>query len=272
MTEQIRPPEAVVSALRSSGFPFQTAIAHAVAASPGWRVTASEYPWQGPGGETHFLDLVATNGTIYLTIECKKTRKEAFTFLRPLGGPVATTGLVHTFRCLHVQHFGDSNRTEVFCEDWALDPRSTVSEFCVVSTTQSGKDQRLLERDAGLLIRATDVFAHEIRKKGGQLPTACLVVPVIVTNAPIYTARYKPSAVSLETGEFTSPPTDVTNPACARFQKQFTSDSIQDLGDRTVFVVNALSFVEFLGIVGAAPMSDSSEKTRVMFQRLKDLR
>ena len=38
-------------------------------------------------------------------------------------------------------------------------PKSLSCEFCVVSTSVSGKDQRLLERDASLLIRATDRFA-----------------------------------------------------------------------------------------------------------------
>jgi hypothetical protein len=59
-----------------------------------------------------------------------------------------------------------------------------------------------------------------------------LIVPVIVTNAPIYTARYDASAVSLEGGEFTTAPDDVTAPPFVRFQKRFASGSVSDLGDR----------------------------------------
>lgn len=273
MTTAVTPPSAVVGALQSSGFPFQTAVTHAIGASArfGWRLEASELPWRAPDGETHFLDIVATNGAIYLTIECKKTRKETFTFLRPLGE--LPSGIVDSFRCLRVQHMsGSTNRLEVFCEDWSLSPRSTISEFCVVSTSESGTDQRLLERDAGLLIQATDDFAHRVKARGGQVPTECLVVPVIVTNAPIYTARYKPADVSLESGEFSVVPNDVTNPECARLHKRFTSGSIQDLGERTVFVVNAPSFSEFLTLVAAAPEQPTGHGTRVMFQRPKDLR
>lgn len=266
MIAKVKPPEAVVRALQNSGFPFQTAVAHAVEAAPQWRVLSSEYPWQTANGETHFLDLVATNDVIYLTIECKKTRKETLTFLRPLGGQ--NTGLVTEFRCLRALNVKDSSRRiEIFCEDWELSPRSNVSEFCVVSTSDSGKDQRLLERDAGLLIRATDAFTYDLRRETRALPTACLIIPVIVTNAPVYTARYDPSAVSLDSGEFTAVPEDVTKPECVRFQKGFPSDAIQDLGDRTVFVVNALSFHEFLSLVAAAPGQSIEKASGVMLQR-----
>src|SRR5262249_1962630 len=83
MAKKVTPPAAVVAALHSSGFPFQTAVRREIeAAAPGGRrVEATEYSWQTADGETHFLDLVATNGVIHLTIECKKTRKEILTFL-----------------------------------------------------------------------------------------------------------------------------------------------------------------------------------------------
>ena len=74
-------PESVLAALQSSGFPFQTAVAHVINPSVGWALHASEYPWQTSGGDGQFLDIVATNGVLFLTIECKKTRKEILTFL-----------------------------------------------------------------------------------------------------------------------------------------------------------------------------------------------
>jgi hypothetical protein len=272
MTEIVKPPPAVVAALRSSGFPFQTAVAHAVEAAPGWRIHASEYPWQRDD-ETHFLDLVATNGVFYLTIECKKTRKEILTFLRPLRGPVGpTTGLVGEFRCLRACNTDDSTQPiGIVCETWQLSPRSNLSEFCVVATSDSGKDQRLLERDAGLLIHATDAFAQSLVRPGRELPLAALVIPVIVTNAPIYTARYRPNSVSLESGEFETSPDDVTKPECVRFQKSFPSDAESaDLGNRTVFVVNALSIIEFLSLIGPQP-GETRGTTPVKFQWYRDL-
>ena len=202
-------PDAVRASLQNSGFPFQTAVTHAVAAKAreGWAVYASEFPWQSLDGETRFLDLVAAlNASFYLAIECKRTRKEIFTFLRPVG--LSDTGPVERFRCLHAEQVQDSTkRLEVFCEEWALHPRSTESEFCVVSTSDSGKDQRLLERDAGLLVNAADALADTLR--GRFVPdmdapaiVSQLVLPVIVTNAPLYSARYRPTDISLESGQF----------------------------------------------------------------------
>lgn len=254
-----RVPESVLAALQSSGFPFQTAVAHVISMA-GWSVCESEYPWQTSGGDSQFLDLVATNGTLFLTIECKKTRKEILTFLRPLGHPhTGTTGVVKEFRCLRASQIQDSTRRlEIYCEEWAVEPESTRSEFCVVSTSQSGRDQRLLERDAGLVVRATDAFAHGRRKRfrpdrDPSPDAACLFLPVIVTNAPLYTVRFKPTDVSLESGEFSELPQEVETAPYVRFRKAFTPDGGPDLGDRSVFIVNAASFAEFLGLVAIAP-------------------
>src|SRR5215831_2666135 len=91
-------PETVLAAIQSSGFPFQTAVAHVINPSIGWTVRASEYPWHSQDDGAQFLDIVAGNKTLFLTIECKKTRKEILTFLRPLS--LANTGQVEHFRCL----------------------------------------------------------------------------------------------------------------------------------------------------------------------------
>ena len=250
-------PEAVRASLQSSGFPFQTAVAHVVNPSLGWTLHASEYPWHGQEDDPHFLDIVATNGTIFLTIECMKTRKEILTFLRPLS--LANTGEVDQFRCLRAKQIADATkRVELFCEEWAVNPRSTCSEFCVVSTSDSGKDQRLLEKDARVLVQATDAFAEDYRERvrpdqGPSPSSTCLFLPVIVTNAPIYTARYKPTDISLESGEFFVPPTDILAVRWVRFRRAFTSVVQADLGDRSVFVVQAMFFRDFLRDIQPAP-------------------
>lgn len=251
-------PAAVLAALQSSGFPFQTAVAYVIPAVAGWSVYASEYPWRTSAGDYQFLDLVATNRNLFLTIECKKTRKEILTFLRPLGH--SHTGQLEQFRCLRSGQLRDSTgRLELFCEEWALHPRSTSSEFCVVSTSDSGRDRRLLERDAGLVVRATDAFAHDLptrfRQDHDGSPSATrLFIPVIVTNAPIYTARYGPSEVSLESGEFAVPPEEVESAPYVRFRKAFMSDGGPNLGDRSVFIVNGVAFAEFLELIATSPV------------------
>jgi len=268
--EQKVAPPAVIAALRASGFPFQTAVAHAVRTTSGWSVHASEYPWQDPAGTDQFLDLVITNGKCFLTVECKKTTKEMLTFLRPLGH--LHTGELAELRCLNAVQIQDSTkRLEIYCEGWALWPQSFQSEFCVVSTSQSGRDQRLLERDARLLIRATEAFAHDYKerfepKRDAPLPSSLLFVPVIVTNAPMYSARYKPTEVPLDTGEFAVPPEEIERVPWVRFRKAFTSEGGRDLGDRTIFVVSALEFSEFLNLLELAP-SQPGERGRVHLQR-----
>lgn len=267
-------PKSVLVALQGSGFPFQTAVAHVIRESAGWSVHKSEYPWRTMGGDDQFLDLVATNGRLFLTIECKKTRKEILTFLRPLGH--SETGKLLAFRCLYAEQIQDATkRLEVFCAEWALYPQTTSSEFCVVSTSESGRDQRLLERDASLIVRATDTFAHDFRNnfKPDRDPSpspAGLFLPVIVTNAPIYTARYSPTEVSLDSGEFSTPPEEVEEAPSVRFCKAFASDGGPDLGDRSVFIVHAPSFGEFLKLVAIAP-NQPSDKTQVHFYRRSKL-
>jgi hypothetical protein len=135
--------------------------------------------------------------------------------------------------------------------EWTIAPRSAESKFCVVSTSASGKDGRMLEREAGRVVRATDAFAVRARD-GASVGVSmagrrvALFLPVIVTNAPLSVARYAPSAVSLDTGEFAERPTGIESVAWVRFRKTFTSAGGFDLGERTVFVVNAASLHEFM--------------------------
>lgn len=265
-------PETVFTALQSSGFPFQTAVADVIGAA-GWSVYASEYPWRTSTGDYQFLDLVARKVNLFLTIECKKTRKEKLTFLRPLG--LSHTGRLEEFRCLRTEQLRDATgRLELFCEEWALLPSTIGSKFCVVSTDDSGRDQRLLERDAGLVVRATDAFAHEFPERfrsdvDGSSSATRLFVPVIVTNAPLYTARYRPSEVSLQTGEFSVPPKEVESVPYVRFRKAFMSDRATNLGDRSVFIVNAGALAEFLDLVEPSPTQPEDRAQARVFSQAR---
>jgi hypothetical protein len=172
-----------------------------------------------------------------------------------------TTGLTTTFRCLRALNINDTGRrVEVMCEDWQVFPRSHTSEFCVA--TNADPRDRLLERDAGELVQASDAFALSLKQPKKEMGEATLIIPVIVTSAPIYTARYDPSFVSLESGEFVKPPAEITQPPCVRFHKTFPSDSSFDLGSRTVFVVTADALGVFLSNVQPVPMGQQSEERR----------
>ncbi len=256
---------AVNGALLSSGFPFQTAIAQVIRAEPDWEVAAEEWSWQDADGSNQFVDIVARHERLALVVECKKTNKEIFTFLNPNDG----SGLrkeVERARCVYTSQIQDSTRRlEVFAGEWGLSPESEESMFCVVSTSTSGRDQRLLERDAQKVVGGTDAYANSRRagSGGGGAVADCPFVPVIVTNAPLFSATYEPGQVSLETGEFSQLP-NVAAVRWMRFRKSFRPYNGFDLGDRTVFVVNAGALTDFLRVLGQLVEGPKGDRGRVL--------
>jgi len=211
----------------------------------GWTVHRTEYPWQAAGDkEARFLDLIAAKDGFFLAVECKK-RGDVLTFLRPVG--VAPSGRsVKRFTCLHIERQPAAYMgVAVYPEEWMLRPESTESEFCVVA-----KEREPLEADAAFVVRAADVFADCIRvdeKQRDGIPIdSHLVLPVIVTNAPLYSVRYQPSEVSFDTGEFVEPPREIEREQWVRFRKSFTVDPRFEIPERSVFVVNASCFRDFL--------------------------
>lgn len=239
-------PSAVSGALLASGFPFQTAVARIVKSADGWRILAEEVPWRDIGGEDRFLDIVAVKHRFVVPIECKKTQKEFLTFLQPDD----TDHDVNRARCIYLTQIQDSTkRMELFCGDWMLIPKSSESRFCVVATSSSGKDQRLLERDAQQLIRGTDAYARRFKAdfKVEQIPESDRpFVPIIVTNAELFVAQYSSTDVSVETGQFQTPlPATVQPVPWVRFRKAFSASG-KDVGDRTLFVVRASELATWL--------------------------
>ncbi len=248
---------AIINALLASGFPFQTAISDSVRQMPNCRVEAEEFPWRDGNGADHFLDLVIVN--FIVTIECKKTQKEIFTFLQP---STSTQEHVIRARCLYLHQINDSSkRLELSCGDWEIRPRSIESVFCVVSTSDSGKDQRLLEKDAQLLVGGTDAYGRFLKPEAQNelgKPDR-VIIPVIATNAKLFKADYNPNDVSLETGQMPKvPPPDISPVKCVRFRKAFSAAS-RDVGDRTVFVIAAASLRDFLNNLEYIPLAPSPQ-------------
>ncbi len=239
-------PQALINALLASGFPFQTAVAQVVRQCRAYRLVGEEVAWRDDTGTDQFLDLVAQRGHVVLPIECKKTQKEMLTFLRP--SPADRD--VNRTRCVYLTQIQDSTRrSALFCSDWQLMPKSAESGFCVVSTSASGKDQRMLERDVQQLVRGTNAYAQRYKhdRNANVAWQDTLIVPLLVTNAKLFVAEYDPADVSLDTGQFAMPlPAKVLPARWVRFRKAFTSAG-KDVGDRTVFVIAAPAFPEFLG-------------------------
>ncbi len=240
-------PAPVSAALQASGFPFQTAIEHVIRKTHEWGVLGIEFPWRDSADGDQFLDLVAGSGRFVAGVECKKTQKEKLTFLLPQGTKAVT---VDRARLLYASQIRDSTRRwELFCSTWRVAPASYESAFCVVSTSESGKDQRMLERDVGRLILGTDAYARYAAKRlavSSADEPGRPYVPVLVTNAPLFVARYEPTEVCLDTGEFSTPPKDIAAVHWVRFRKSFPSHGGRDLGERTTFIVTAARLAQFL--------------------------
>lgn len=231
----------VLSALKRSGFPFQTRVRHEVEAQArdGWKILASEHPWRDPEGRTQFVDLITYCDRLVLLIECKRVQDKTMTFLRPVH-PLSA-GMVPDF-----SGCSSMNATISYHANLPLPPRSYVSEFCVSANNQ-GNPERLLEQDARLLVLACEDFAER-----GMRPhlhwlakQELFLIPVIVTTGPLYTTSYHPTQVSLETGIFTNLDLDAIEAVqWVRFHKTLTAEGYD--GPRTVFVVNATALGEFL--------------------------
>jgi len=242
-------PEPVLESLLRSGFPFQTAVAQMIRGAAGWSLIEEEFPWRDDEGRDCFVDLVARCDILKtLVVECKKTDKDALTFLLPTA-----SGDVHEVRaawCVHLSQVMDSTRrVELFSGMCEFDPRSWDSMFCVVSTSRQGKDTRLLERDAQALVRGTDSYAlhdkRHISSPADGEPDR-IYVPALVTNAPLYVAKYDPASVDLKSGELPRHTADVSPADWVRFSKSFTLTRGCHLGARTVFVVHAEALGRFL--------------------------
>jgi hypothetical protein len=104
----------------------------------------------------------------------------------------------------------------------------------------------MLEREAALLMGGTDTFDSAIPNTYVDPRRSLLILPIIVTNAKLFSTRYKPGEVSLETGEFPNSPSELEEERWIRFSKSFTASSARDVGDRSIFVVRAVNLADFL--------------------------
>jgi hypothetical protein len=235
----------VIAALQRSGFPLQTRVEHEIRSQTphGWVVLVSEYPWLDHDRKEQFIDLIAGCRSFVFVIECKKAQDRSLTFLRPVGE--GTTGLVSAVTCWHLEINPASRSGELMesglRDDIDLAPPSYRSEFCV-ATDRKGGDQRLLEQDARPLVYAAEKVLGFPRE---HLPNRTFIVPLLITTAQLYTLRYQPTEVSLETGEFSPLDRGSIEPiSWIRFHKTLTAG----MGGRarTVLVVNAAALPDFL--------------------------
>jgi hypothetical protein len=243
--DQSKIPDGLYEALLASGFPFQTAIEEIARRDSTVVVEATEWPWRDETADC-FLDLVISRMFLHLVIECKKTSKDKWVFLRP-----RSTDETVQSRCAYMSRIPEiPTEFQVFCADTAIGPGSPQSEFCVAMTSASGGDRRLLEKDAQKLVRGTNAFArnYALDRQNRSYETSGfhdVFLPVIVTNAELFVADYDPKSIDLETGQFvTRDAAAIRRASFVRFRKCFTSG--HDLEPRTVLVVTAPAFPKIL--------------------------
>jgi hypothetical protein len=242
-----RVPEEVYKSLRKGGFPFQTRVAYAFQSESKWQLRATEMPWSDAVVGDQFLDVLGIRGPMFALVECKKMESTSLTFLRPVGMP-HSTGLHDYARLMSTVQ---TSRGE-FDSDFhtaRIAPSSFESELCV----KTGKDQRLLEPDCRLLLHATASYARRSRallgiqlRQTGSAPEQTTYLPLLVTTARLFTARYDPRDVSLETGSFVADPKETEEVDFIRFTKSFSSAESLTADACTVFVVRAGALVRFL--------------------------
>jgi hypothetical protein len=249
--------------VNQSGFPLQIALADRVRQTTtqhGWQELYTEHAWKHPTEPAQgFLDLalVDRHQTGVLTIECKRVVNAAWTFFHP----GRRTDVRHLSAWLKYKPLPTSPAV-VF--DWRSvrgNPGSPQAGFCVVPG-QGASDKPMLERVAAELLLATEALAHEERallEKSDFDTHLRYYISAVVTTARLELCLFDPEKISMADGSL---PPDASYEVVpyVRFRKQLSTRALTEpansrwnplpgLGrrkERTIFVVNAESFVSFL--------------------------
>jgi len=216
-----------------------------------------EHPWKHPiSGESGFIDLILLHEseTQVLVIDCKRVRDSQWIFLIPSDNPREQT-YAKSWTAYPPKWFGWVDRH--------LEPASFGSSFCVVPG-QDPKAKPMLERTASIIVEATEAFAMEEQSLGvprtGHLRT---YFSVIVTTADLKICRFNPQEIDIKSGDITKcefeevPVIRFRKSLTARYEKPSSKDIAEAFREkeRTVFVVNSVSFIDFLNQwkIGALP-------------------
>lgn len=245
-----------VDIVNASGFPFQVRVENEVMAtvdSHGWAVKAREHRCLDLAtGDEGFLDLVLGKNSNRIAIECKRLKNARWAFfVQPHDKNLGRGQFLKETKIVIGPGYQPLFEREF--ASLSIAPSTPASAFCVVV---GGRDDRpQLERIAGDLLRRMEALADQesmIPAHPGSDPI--LYIPVIVTNAELFTVTCDPASIDLSTGEA---PKDASVEVVSvlRFTKNLSTRidtlgrSLEELnaeGDRTVFVVNSTAIVDFL--------------------------
>jgi hypothetical protein len=247
--------ESLLKSINKSGFLFQVKIEDLINKTrkksfDDWKLAAHEYRWVDlQTGFEGFIDIILENGLYRLVIECKKVDNANWIFLHNKSSVRAS--LAWTYKRSNmkdVSGFGD------FC----VSPETPESSFCIVRG-QGENDKPMLERIAGLLLRATESLANdEFKFKTEIKKPQRIYCPVIITNATINVCYFDPKNIDLSTGKLHLDDCKFETVPSVRFRKGLSTSGYSDRlstdfqsanveQERTVFIVNSNHLIEFLG-------------------------
>jgi hypothetical protein len=250
--------------VNESGLPLQMALAEVVRKQARhWEVRLEEFTWKHPSGAMGHLDLLLKlpGDSKHMVVEVKrpKTNRE-WIFLVPSDAKSEQAEARILFQ--RRRSPPDNPHGEPELEQWwclaTFDPQSHVARWCAPRT-----DEGLLERLGAELIQSTEAVGHylaQTRYSSFLGDKQWLFSCALVTTAKLYVARLPLERISLQHGA-AEEELDIQPVPFLRFTKSFTAPSaihspdgepLQDFdelaadNDRTLFVVQAQNFVEFL--------------------------
>jgi hypothetical protein len=217
--------------LNSSGFAFQIGVRREIEstdATHGWQVIAEEHFWtHHEAQQSGFVDFIVQHKQYLFSIllECKRVKENGeWLFLTPRDSS------------------GDKRRLSAFWTrtgaqksdlfgwiDEDFEPISPEAAYC----TQFGQDEKglLLERLADSLLPAVEaVGQEEMRLNTRSLenhPAMRLILPVIVTNAALFTAIFDAKNVSMASGRISLDDCEFREVPFIRFRKGLQSHCVR---------------------------------------------
>jgi len=264
--------------VNSSGFIFQIGVLREIERTFShhkWDIVAEEHRWKHPeSGENGFIDLVIKRDMIFrIVIECKRATGRNWVFLTPrnYSKPSDTVSLFWTDRI-------EPDQDVWGWIDLLIQPGSPESAFCVVQGQGDGQTP-MLERIADILLPSVEAVAlEELSFKPNKEINRChLFVPILVTNAQLYTCSFNPEQVDMIDGKL--PTGEFKNTPFIRFRKGLATyyqvdenagnlSEAHKFKERTLLVVNASSLAAVLG--SFSPDRDYTEKlSQLIFLKRK---
>lgn len=263
--------------LNGSGFPFQIGVRGEIERTTethGWRIDAEEHFWRHPKtGDSGFIDLVSSHGDFIFTIliECKRVKERGeWLFLMPRK----YAGEKRRISALCARSPGGEPADPFFVQsvdpffvwcDFDFDPISPEASYCVFR----GQDEKkpMLERIADDLLPAVEgVGVEEKQLKLGDRTSGGdwrLFLPVIVTNATLYTSSFDADKVDMSSGRLPEGTCEFSPVPFVRFRKSLATyfpgtasgsygnslSQASRLKERTVLVVNSAALADSLKLL-----------------------